>query len=229
MAARRVTLSFDNGPTPGTTERVLDLLEREQIRATFFVVGRNMERADAAALARTAHAAGHWIGNHTYTHSAAFGDRPDPEFAETEIGKTQALIGDLAHPEKLFRPKGNAGAIGPHLLSRAALALLLARGFRAILWNNVPGDWKDPSGWVEPCLAQLAIQDWSVVVLHDIQDGCLARLPEFLDRLRALGVAFAQEFPDSVTLTRAGRTVTLPPTYITEGPQTSDPETYPQT
>src|ERR1700733_14325743 len=98
MAMKRVTLSFDNGPTPGITDRVLDILDRAGIRATFFVIGQKLEDPSAAALMRQAHAAGHWIGNHTLTHAIAFGERVDAAFAATEIGETQQRIGALAHP-----------------------------------------------------------------------------------------------------------------------------------
>jgi peptidoglycan-N-acetylglucosamine deacetylase len=214
MTSRRVTLTFDNGPTPGVTDRVLEILDRERIRSTFFVIGQKLGEPAAASLAREAHAAGHWIGNHTLTHSVAFGDRPDAAYAATEIGETQALIGDLAHREKLFRPYGRSGQIGPHLFSRAALDYLLLHRFRTILWNCIPGDWRDPDGWVETCVEQVGSQDWSVVVLHDIGNGCLARLPELLSRLSELDVTYVQDFPDSVTLTRAGEIVSLSPALI---------------
>src|ERR1700684_3091155 len=204
MPPRRVTLTFDNGPTPGITERVLEILERHSILSTFFVIGRNLADPEAASLARQCHAAGHWIGNHTFSHSVALGDRPEADFAAHEIGNAQRAIRDLSHPDKLFRPYGNSGLIGPHLLSRAAVAYLLANRFQTVLWNSVPGDWRDPDGWVETCIAQVLENEWSVVVLHDIEGGCLPRLVEFLQRLDDLGVVHEQDFPESVILTRAG-------------------------
>jgi peptidoglycan/xylan/chitin deacetylase (PgdA/CDA1 family) len=216
MAPRRVTLTFDNGPTPAITERVLAILERENIRSTFFVIGRKLADPTATALAREAHSAGHWIGNHTFTHSVALGDRPDPDYAAHEIGNTQRTIADLSHSNKLFRPYGNSGLIGPHLLSRAAIAYLLANEFQTVLWNSVPGDWKDATGWVERCVAQVLENDWSVVVLHDIENGCLPRLPELLQRLNDLGVTYEQDFPESVVLTRAGKIANMSPTYISD-------------
>ena len=215
MTVRRVTLTFDNGPTPGITEQVLEVLDRAKIRATFFVLGKKLAAPPALALARDAHAAGHWIGNHTLTHSVALGDDPDADYAAREIGETQALIGDLAHPDKLFRPYGNSGRIGPHLLSQAALAYLLAHRYRTIIWNSLPGDWRDPDGWVEAGVKQAQSLDWSVVVLHDVEIGCLPRLLEFLARLGDLGVTFEQDFPEEMTLTRAGREVSLKKEYVT--------------
>jgi peptidoglycan/xylan/chitin deacetylase (PgdA/CDA1 family) len=206
----RITLTFDNGPVPGITDRVLDILALAGLSSTFFVIGRKLDDPAAVSLMKEAHAAGHWIGNHTLTHSVAFGDRPDADYAAQEIGRTQDLIGDLAHADKLFRPYGKAGLTGPHLFSKAAIAYLLANRFRTIIWNSVPGDWRDAGGWVESCLSQISAQDWSVVVLHDIDGACLPRLPELLQRLNDLGATYEQDFPDNVTLTRAGEALDIP-------------------
>jgi peptidoglycan-N-acetylglucosamine deacetylase len=216
LTERRVTLTFDNGPTSGVTERVLDLLGGAKILSTFFVIGRKLDDGATAGLMKQAHSAGHWIGNHTFTHSVALGDRPDADYAAREIGDTQDRIGDLSHPDKLFRPYGNSGLVGRHLLSRAAISYLLTHQFRTIIWNSVPGDWKDPEGWVERCIAQIEAQDWSVVVLHDIERGCLQRLPELLQRLADVGVIYEQDYPEDVTLTRAGQIVSMQPSYIVD-------------
>jgi len=216
MTARRVTLTFDNGPTPGVTERVLDILDQAGILATFFVIGRNLDNPAAATLMRRAHAAGHWIGNHTLSHTVALGDRADHAHAVSEIEGAQQRIAECSHPDKLFRPYGNGGRIGPHLLSRAALEHLLAQRFRTVIWNSVPGDWIDPNRWVENCITQILHQDWSVVVLHDIASGCLAGLLELLRRLDDLGVAYEQDFPDAVTLTRGGAIVGSPRSCIAD-------------
>jgi peptidoglycan/xylan/chitin deacetylase (PgdA/CDA1 family) len=174
--------------------------------------------ADGAAvsLANQAHAAGHWIGNHTFSHAVALGDRPDADFAAHEIAGAQRAIGRLSHPNKLFRPYGNSGLIGPHLLSRASIDYLLANRFQTVLWNSIPGDWKDAAGWVETCIAQVLENEWSVVVLHDIEGGCLPRLPELLQRLTDLGIVHEQDFPGSVILTREGQTVNLSPNYVSD-------------
>lgn len=216
MTTRRVTLTFDNGPTPDVTERVLAILERARILSTFFVIGRNLDKPAAVELMSQAHAAGHWIGNHTLSHTVALGDRPERGYAVSEIEGAQARIGGLSHAEKLFRPYGNSGLLGPHLLSRAALDHLVAQNYRTVIWNNVPGDWRDPAGWVERCIALASREPWSVVVLHDIDGGCLAHLGELLRRLEDLDVTFEQDFPDAVTLTRAGQIGNLPQGYVAD-------------
>src|SRR5579864_3269955 len=168
---QRVTLTFDNGPTPGVTEQVLDILAARQIRATFFILGKNLMSPGGLTLAARAHSEGHWIGNHSFTHSVPLGDNPDAEYARREIEETQRLIGELAHPEKFFRPMGGGGRIGPHLLSRAALEILQAGKYTCVLWSSVPGDWRDQDGWIDRCISEIAGRDWTVVVLHDVENA----------------------------------------------------------
>lgn len=207
IPVKRVTLTFDNGPTPGITEHVLDILSARRIRATFFIVGEKLLRPGGRALAVMAHSDGHWIGNHSFTHSAPLGEKPDAEYARREIEETQNLIGELAHADKLFRPMGGGGLIGPHLLSRAALQILQREKFTCVLWSSVPGDWKDQNGWVDRCLSDVAAHDWTVVAIHDVENAALPRLAELLDRLDSLGVEFRQDFPEDVFVTRRGELV----------------------
>jgi peptidoglycan/xylan/chitin deacetylase (PgdA/CDA1 family) len=202
--AKRVTLTFDNGPTPGVTERVLDLLSTRNLPATFFVVGRKLAAPGARELAVRARHEGHWIGNHSMTHSIPLGENADAEYARREIEDTQNSIGELAHAEKWFRPMGGGGLIGPHLLSRAAAQILQQGKYSCVLWSSVPGDWKDQSGWIDQGIADIAARDWTVVVLHDVENAVLPRLPEFLDRLDFLGVEFRQEFPETVMVMKRG-------------------------
>jgi peptidoglycan/xylan/chitin deacetylase (PgdA/CDA1 family) len=164
-----------------------------------------------------AHAAGHWIGNHTLTHSVPFGECPTADFAADEIDKTEALIGPLACSDKLFRPYGRQGHIGPHLFSRAAVMHLLTGRYRCVMWNAVPGDWRDQEGWVARCVEQVAAQDWSLVVLHDIANAALPRLDELLDRLDGMGVQYEQDFPPSTVLTHNGHLANLDPLHVIDG------------
>jgi peptidoglycan/xylan/chitin deacetylase (PgdA/CDA1 family) len=207
IPVKRVTLTFDNGPTPGITEHVLDILSACRIQTTFFVVGERLAKSAGRALAARAHSEGHWIANHSLTHSTPLGEKSHAEYARREIEETQNLIGELAHADKLFRPMGGGGRIGPHLLSRAALQLLQDGKYTCVLWSSVPGDWRDQDGWVDRCISEVAARDWAVVVLHDVENAALPRLPEFLDRLDSLGIEVRQDFPDDVVITRRGELI----------------------
>jgi peptidoglycan/xylan/chitin deacetylase (PgdA/CDA1 family) len=207
MPAKRVTLTFDNGPIPGITDRVLDLLAVRRIQTTFFIVGEKLSKLGGRSLAARAHCEGHWVGNHSMTHSTPLGENPDVQYARREIEETQNLIGDLAHADKLFRPMGGGGLIGPHLLSRGAMELLRLGKYTCVLWSSVPGDWKDQDGWVDRCISEVGERDWTVVAIHDVENAALPRLPEFLDRLDLLGVEFRQDFPEDVVIMRRGELV----------------------
>jgi len=193
--AKRLTLSFDNGPTPDVTNRVLDLLRERRLRTTFFVVGVQLQDPARRALAERARAEGHWIGNHTLTHTVQLGQASDARVLDAEIGATQELLGDLAHPDRLFRPYGAGGLLGEDLLSEAAVAYMQRGGYSCVLWSSVPRDWDSSVDWVERCLAEARMQDWPLVVLHDLPDCALARLPELLDGLTKIDVEVTQELP----------------------------------
>lgn len=199
----QVTLTFDNGPEPAVTPRVLDVLGDAGIQATFFVLGSKLADKKRRALAKRAHAEGHWIGNHTWSHAEPLGRLKDASRAVSEIVETQALIDELAHPDKLFRPFGGGGAIGPHLLSTTAVDILKKEKMTCVLWNAIPRDWEDPRGWAETAIAQCLSQDWTLLVLHDLPTGAMGRLKIFIERLRDHGAAFRQDFPkDCVPLLR---------------------------
>lgn len=203
MTARRVTLTFDNGPTPGVTGQVLDELAARGARATFFVIGQRLAGDGARELSERAVAEGHWIGNHTMTHSVRFGEE-SARFALDEIEGAQRVIGSLAREDKLFRPFGG-GVLSRNLFSRAAVDHLRSSGYTCVLWNCVPRDWENPTGWPETALAEIGRRDWTVIVVHDEPHGSMRQLPRFLDALEAAGVELRQDFPDSVVPIRRGQ------------------------
>ena len=200
----RLTLTFDNGPAPTVTDRVLDVLGEHGAKATFFVVGEQLGRHGRRELAERARSEGHWIGNHTMTHSIPFGDTADAAYLQHEIEDTQELLGDLTHPDRLFRPFGRGGILDEHLLSPAALERLQAGGYTVVLWNSVPRDWEDTTGWPERVFADLEANEWLVLVVHDLPTGAMDQLPRFLERIANDGVEVVQEFPDACTPIRRG-------------------------
>ncbi len=202
--APEVTLTFDNGPEPEATPLVLSVLRRRGLRATFFVIGQKLRDPARRALAERAHAEGHWIGNHTFTHGAPLGHRRDAGHAEAEIGATQALIGGLAHPDRFFRPVGGGGVLGRHLLSAEARDLLAARRMTVVTWTAVPGDWKDPEGWPDRALAMCLAAPRSLLVLHDLPNGAMRHLDAFLGRLEEAGARCVQPFPEDCVPMRRG-------------------------
>lgn len=205
MTERLVTLTFDNGPTVGVTDVVLDELARRRIPAVFFVVGSSLEQPGASAIAERAVAAGHLVGNHSATHRIALGERDDPGAVDAEIDGCEVLLDELRSDPPLFRPFGNGGVIDDRLLGTHAVNRLCDGGYTAVLWNSVPHDWDDPDGWVTNAIADVSAREHTVIVLHDVPEAALPRLPEFLDRLADLDVRFTQTFPPSCVAIDSGR------------------------
>ena len=189
-----LTLSFDNGPTPDITPLVLEVLARRGVKSTFFVIGEKLGRPGHRALAERAHAEGHWIGNHTWSHSLPFGLMA-AEAAKSEFDRTQAAIGPLRHRHCFFRPYGQGGNLDNRLLSRDVVAHLVSQRATIVLWSALPRDWQDPDSWVERALGQVAAQSWSLMVLHDLPTGAMRHLDRFLGLIEERGGRIRREFP----------------------------------
>ena len=194
--ARRVSLTFDNGPDPSATPEVLDVLARHDVRAAFFLVGRKLRSAPHLALAERTYREGHRIGNHTFSHGTPFGALERPADAIDEVEMSQALLAPIADPDRLFRPSGGgAGRLDRYLMSETAYRHLQTGGYTCVLWNSVPGDWLDPEGWVRRGLDDVGRLAWTVVVIHDLPTGAMKHLEEFILAARDLGAEFTQDFP----------------------------------
>lgn len=132
----KVTLTFDNGPDPSATQFVLRELRARNIKSTFFLMGHKLAARGGLDIAREIHAEGHWLGNHTFSHDVPLGLDARPGHEDTEIGATQRLLGELAHPDRFFRPHGK-GALGPHLVSRQVLEYLKAQRYTLLILHEM--------------------------------------------------------------------------------------------
>jgi peptidoglycan/xylan/chitin deacetylase (PgdA/CDA1 family) len=209
-----ITLTFDNGPDPDVTPHVLDTLERHGIKATFFVLGEKLR--DRRRLAERAHAEGHWIGNHTYNHIVPLGMSAEHGIAVSEIGRTEALIGNLAHPRRFFRPFGGGGILDRRLLNREALAYLRDHSYTCVLWNVIPEDWARPEGWVDRALKLSFEKTHALVVLHDLPTGAMGELDRFLITAKERGAVFQQDFPGSCVPIERGELLEPIEVYVSE-------------
>jgi peptidoglycan/xylan/chitin deacetylase (PgdA/CDA1 family) len=181
--ARLVALTFDDGPWPGTTPAVLEILAHRGVRATFFWVGRQLERHPD--LARQVVTGGHAVGNHTYSHRSA----PSPlEVAAQELDRTGELIEQVTGVRTtLFRPPGGH-------LENGLVKYALERGYVVVMWSALSGD-TDPkysaADIVNNVLGRVRLG--SIILLHDgggERSRTLAALPELIERLQAEGYRF---------------------------------------
>jgi peptidoglycan/xylan/chitin deacetylase (PgdA/CDA1 family) len=130
-----LALTFDDGPNPACTPRLLDILLSHDVRATFFLIGSFAEAQPE--LVRRIQAAGHLIGNHSWSHpnlAITAARRVDEELTRTRETLQQITGAPIRH----FRPP--YGARRPHVL-RTARRL----GMVPVLWNAMTNDWSEPS------------------------------------------------------------------------------------
>lgn len=213
----KVMLTFDNGPTPGVTGQVLDCLARSGVPATFFVIGRKAGSAEGAPLVHRARSEGHWIGNHTFSHTTPLGEL-DRDAALAEFERAEEVLAWVKQPKRLFRPYARAGRQGPHLLHPAVMERLQEGRYSCVLWNCVPGDWRDPEGWVERAVAGCHARPWSLVVLHDLPTGAMVHLERFIRTIRDEGFELMQEYPPECVPIVDGEIVLPVEQYVAEVP-----------
>ena len=176
------------------------------------MLGAKLADPARRSLAERAHAEGHWIGNHTMTHGVPLGQLQTAGAAAREIRDAQDLIGELAHPDRLFRPFGGGGALGRHLLNQEALQVLRSEKMTCVLWNAIPRDFAEPEKWVERALRQCGGHPRTLLVLHDLPNGAMKHLERFIKEIRRRGGTFAQDFPpECVPLRRGEPTAELGP------------------
>ncbi len=204
---KRLTLTFDNGPFPEVTDHVLDVLAERAIKTTFFVCGKDISTPPQRELLKRAQQAGHRIGNHTFSHGVQLGSTDDTDAPQAEIARAQEALGELADEDRLFRPSGGGGVIGPRLLSHRAVEHLCDGKYTCVLWNSVPRDWENPKVWPERAMEDVDRLDWTLVVLHDVPTGAMKKLEHFLDLAAGAGVEILQSFPADCVPIRRGEIV----------------------
>lgn len=181
-APREVALSFDDGPWPRTTERILRILRRYHVHATFFMVGSEAERYPG--LVRKVRAAGHEIGNHSWDHPETLEALHGPARA-SEMSKTSALLGRGTWSPTLFRPPG--GWYDDEVVQEAR-----RQGMRVVTWSVDPADWH--SGMTPKQVAHSVLSDvqpGSIVLLHDGGGDAghtIAALPRIIEGIRGRGL-----------------------------------------
>jgi peptidoglycan/xylan/chitin deacetylase (PgdA/CDA1 family) len=172
----RVALTFDDGPGPLTMD-YLDVLERLDARATFFLVGELCERYPE--LVRAIAERGHELANHGYTH------RPFPKLGgrelSSELERTQALLPSLRRGRALVRPP--YGAVSP-----ASLLTCARRGFTTVMWSVNSGDWArhDPDEVARTFKGESAAGG-DIVLLHEGQPWTMKALPTIVGELKKAG------------------------------------------
>jgi peptidoglycan/xylan/chitin deacetylase (PgdA/CDA1 family) len=180
---RRVALTFDDGPDPAWTPRVLAVLARLGVRGTFFLVGHRAARA--AAVVRDMTAAGHEIANHSWSHTSLW--LRGPRATGEEIGRAHDVLGDLSgRAPRLFRPPWG-------MVNAAMFAALRRWNERCVFWSIQGEGLRSRSPSAQAARVRARAHPGAIVDLHDAEGlaGAPARLlpalPVMIDELRTAG------------------------------------------
>lgn len=170
-----VFLTFDDGPTPGVTEWILNILDKYDAKATFFVLGKNVEMYPD--LCRRILDRGHKIGNHTYSHQKGWNMSLERYVEDVDFAND--LIGS-----ELFRP--------PYAQITPSQVRMLSQRYRLIMWNVLSRDYNrnlSPATCLQNVVKYL--EPGAIVVFHDSDKAfknLSYALPRTLQRIKELGL-----------------------------------------
>jgi peptidoglycan-N-acetylglucosamine deacetylase len=181
---KAVALTFDDGPWPANTPKVLGELAKAHVKATFFLVGKQVRRHPE--LVASEMQAGMTIGSHSFSHPQPFGALSSDAIGR-EIDGGVAALAELGVKTSLFRPPG--GAVPPVVVSAAR-----AKGLHTVVWTVDPDDWK--RGTTADQIVQRVMAEakpGAIVLLHDgggDRSATIEALPRIIDGLKKRKLSF---------------------------------------
>ncbi len=188
---KEVALTFDDGPYGTSTQEVLNILQNENVRATFFILGKNTEKYPA--LAREIVKRGNVVGNHTYDHTKNLTTMTHSQ-VQSELSKTEAIIASTTgvHATLFRAPYGK--------LTRKLRSVIQSEGYIIVPWNVDPKDWDythSSSTAIENHIFS-HLNNRMIILLHDgrdthvgyPRDNMTEALPFIIQGLKQRGYAF---------------------------------------
>ena len=172
-----VALTFDDGPHPGTTDRLLDGLRERGARATFFLVGK--EIAGREELVKRMAAEGHQVGNHTWSHVRLSG-RTASEIA-AEVRQTEEVLEELLG-EGVYWLRPPYGLVDEAAETAVTVPM--------VKWSVDPRDWESRNTDQVVRAVRSAVQPNSIVLLHDIYPTSVEAALQVIDALQREGYRF---------------------------------------
>src|SRR5579863_893735 len=157
QGAKQIALTYDDGPNEPHTQRLLEVLARHNVKATFFMIGRYVQQRPE--IAREVVHAGHAIGNHTFTHPLLT-FKSDAEIRRELSGCRAALSDAVGQHSNLFRPPFGG---------RRPVVLRIARelGLEPVMWNVTGYDWNAPPAEAIEGKVVKQVRGGDVILLHD--------------------------------------------------------------
>ena len=176
-----VALTFDDGPHPVLTPRLLDILARTGAKATFFMLGQNVSRYPD--IVRRADAEGHEVASHSYSHPNL--NKCSLSKVYQELDSTEAAIQKATgkKPSLVRPPYGN--------MKKDVRALVNQKyGYHIVLWDVDPLDWRRPGSGVVAQRLVKGSRPGSILLSHDIHEGTVNAMESTIRSLQAQGYRF---------------------------------------
>ena len=202
---KQIALTFDDGPHPEFTLQILSILKKEEVKATFFVIGKMVDRHPELVVQEAAE--GHEVANHTYNHIRL------PTLTEHGIARelkegAKAIERALGHSTKLYRPPGGE-------YDDDVIAVTKRLGLVMTLWTDDPGDYANPGELNIEKRTLRKVSGGGIILLHDGVQETIDVLPIIIKRLKSKGYSF-------VTCSE----MALEPGVITTGGPRVDPPSH---
>lgn len=180
--AKPIALTFDDGPWPNSTSQVLNILKKNNVKATFFVVGRQVKQYPQ--LTKRVVAEGHAIGNHSWSHQY---HKYSPSTAARELNSTTDLVHKITGVKtSLFRPPGG-------ILNNGLATYAQQKKYAVIMWSADSLDWRyrSTSALISSVLREA--RPGAIVLLHDgggNRSKTVQALPQLIAQLKKRGYKF---------------------------------------
>lgn len=181
MSLPFVALTFDDGPHPVNTPKLLDILKQRNVKATFYVVGTNARRYPE--ILRRMIAEGHEIGNHTVNHPNLA--KMSDEGVRKELRSChEAIVAATGVAPRTMRPPYGAITASQKSWIRKEF------GYPTIMWSADPLDWKKPGASVVTARLVSGASPGGILLAHDIHAGTIEAMPSTIDQLQSRGYKF---------------------------------------
>jgi len=180
-AQNAVSLTFDDGPDPVYTPAILEVLARYDAKATFFMIGSNVERYPD--LAREVVRQGHAVGGHTYNHKVIV-TLPRPELADELACCRRAILNATGVDTRLFRPPRGQ-------VSFASVRLVAQLGYKLVHWSKTYSDYRcDGTSGLLHRMNEDPAMNRDILLFHDTNPYTVEALSSIIPAWQSRGLCF---------------------------------------
>lgn len=212
-----VSLTFDDGPAGAKTKKVLDILKEKEVKGTFFVLGENFETKEQKdynyPILDRMKAEGHYIGSHTFHHSA-HSKLPDDKAYENIDKATEVLKGYMSPIVRLPYGDGSFPTKDPErkIKNDKIMNHIKEKGLTHVGWDVDTNDWdvKKRPYVLESMMKQICQEHGGVILFHDIHQNTVDHLAGWIDEIKAAGHTIVPLNHFYKNLNPAGKTTTPP-------------------